>query len=65
MVPKVKPDESFQCKASKMRPITVLPEFGRITSRLLAARINSVLVRHPELLAEAQRGFINDGPVNQ
>ena len=25
MVPKVKPDESFKCKASAMRPITVLP----------------------------------------
>ena len=65
MVPKVKPDGSFQCKASEMRPITVLPELGKITSRLLAARINSVLVRRPELLAEAQRGFINDGSVDQ
>jgi len=65
MVPKIKPDGSFQCQASEMRPITVLPELGKITTRLLAARINRVLVRHPELLAEAQRGFINDGSVDQ
>ena len=65
MVPKVKPDGSFRCQASEMRPITVLPELGKIVSRLLATRINSVLVRHPELLTEAQRGFINDGSVDQ
>ena len=65
MVPKVKPDGSFQCKASAMRPITVLSELGKIASRLLAARINSVLVRHPCLLSEAQRGFINDGSIDQ
>jgi hypothetical protein len=65
MVPKVKPDGSFQCKASAMRPITVLPELGKIASRLLASRINGVLVRHPSLLSEAQRGFINDGSIDQ
>ena len=65
MVPKVKPDGSFKCKASAMRPITVLPELGKIASRLLASRINSVLVRHPNLLSGAQRGFINDGSIDQ
>jgi hypothetical protein len=65
MVPKVKPDGSFHFKASAMRPITVLPEVGKIASRLLASRINGVLVRHPSLLSEAQRGFINDGSIDQ
>ena len=57
MVPKVKPDGSFACTAENMRPITVLPELGKVTSRLLARRIGEVLVRRPELLAESQRGF--------
>jgi len=65
MVPKVKPDGSFACTAENMRPITVLPELGKVTSRLLARRIGEVLVRRPELLAESQRGFLRDGSVGQ
>ena len=65
MVPKVKPDGSFSCAASDMRPITVLPELGKIASRLLARRVGLVLVQYPHLLAGAQRGFLMDGSVDQ
>ncbi len=48
-----------------MRPITVLPELGKIAARILSKRINNILARHPQILAEAQRGFIRDGSVDQ
>lgn len=65
LVPKVKEDGSFSCDAPDMRPITVLPEMGKIVGRLLARRIDNVLVRNPGLLSCAQRGFQMDGYVGQ
>ena len=50
MVPKVKADGSFSREAAEMRPITVLPEIGKILSRILAGRLQVVLVRNPSLL---------------
>ena len=65
MVPKVKPDGSFSCSPDDMRPITLLPEIGKITSRLLAKRIGDIFVQQPHLLSEAQRGFLAEGSVHQ
>ena len=65
MVPKVKPDGSFCCSADGMRPITLLPEVGKIASRILAKRIGDIFVQQPRLLCEAQRGFLADGSVLQ
>jgi exonuclease III len=65
MVPKVKPDGSFSASADGMRPITLLPEVGKLASRLLAKRIGEILVRQPHILCTAQRGFLADGSVLQ
>jgi ribonuclease HI/exonuclease III len=65
LVPKVKADGSFSTEADKMRPITVLPELGKITSRVLAKRLGDILTRNPDFLAKQQRGFIADGCVEQ
>jgi hypothetical protein len=48
-----------------MRPITLLPELGKITNRILAARLTEALTRHPDLLDPAQRGFLRDGSTTQ
>jgi len=37
-------------KLQDMRPITLLPEFGKMAARLLATRINASLVEHPRIL---------------
>jgi exonuclease III len=65
MVPKVKADGSFSRDAGKMRPITVLPELGKLASRILAKRIDRILVQNPNVLSSAQRGFQMDGYVAQ
>ena len=65
MVPKVKHDGSFSCEPESMRPITVLPELGKIANRILARRLDRILVRFPNLLSPAQRGFQMDGYVAQ
>ena len=65
MVPKVKSDGSFSCSPDGMRPITLLPEIGKLTSRLLAKRIGDIFVQRPHLLSEAQRGFLAEGSVLQ
>ncbi len=65
MVPKVKTDGSFSTDPANMRPITVLPELGKIVSRLLSRRIGDVLVRNPTFLSSAQRGFLRDGSIFQ
>ena len=48
-----------------MRPITLLPELGKLTNRVLARRVTMTLMRHPELLDPAQRGFLKDGSTGQ
>ena len=50
LVPKIKDDGSFSLAADKMRPITVLPELGKIASRVLAHRIGQILIDHPTIL---------------
>jgi hypothetical protein len=65
LVPKVKADGSFSCEAGEMRPITLLPEMGKIISRVLAARLGQILTGSPGLLTSSQRAFIRDGCVDQ
>ena len=60
MVPKPRKDGTFTSLAGEMRPITVLPEMGKIISRVLANRLNQVLLRH-DVLTSGQRGAIRDG----
>jgi hypothetical protein len=65
MVPKVKDDGSFSRDADAMRPITVLPELGKLCTKILASRINDILVRFPDLMNPAQRAFLRDGYLAQ
>jgi ribonuclease HI len=65
LVPKVKEDGSASKEVDKMRPITVLPELGKITSRILAKRLGTILLKRPGLLSDAQRAFLRDGCVDQ
>jgi hypothetical protein len=65
LVPKVKQDGSYSKKADEMRPITVLPEMGKVLSRILATRLGRVFTVHPGVLSDAQRAFISDGSVDQ
>ena len=65
MVPKTKPDGTFRCSAADMRPITLLPEMGKIASRVLANRLNLIFLCRPDLLDRAQRGCLKDGAVGQ
>lgn len=65
MVPKTASDGSFSRDASGMRPITVLPELGKLLQRVLAARIGTSLLLHPKTLTAAQRAFIKDGYLAQ
>lgn len=50
---------------SGMRPITLLPELGKLTARLLARRITAVLHTKPQILCEAQRAYLMDGSSKQ
>lgn len=58
-------EEEIEQPANKMRPITILPELGKLPTRILAARISKVICNNPHLLHEAQRGFIKNGNVSQ
>ena len=48
-----------------MRPITLLPELGKLANRVFAARMTETLLRHPGLVDESQRGFLKDGSTMQ
>jgi len=50
---------------SGMRPITLLPELGKLTARLLAKRVTAVLHSKPHILCEAQRAYLKDGSSKQ
>ena len=65
MVPKPRKDGSYTSEAGEMRPITVLPELGKIMSRVLASRLGEILVHNPLLVSPAQRGVIRDGSADQ
>ena len=65
LVPKYKSDGSFSKDPVKMRPITVLPEIGKIANKILADRIGVILLNNPEILASSQRAFLRDGDTAQ
>ena len=61
MIPKRKEDGSF----GEMRPISVLQEFGKISSKLLAVRMGRTLLENPHVMNKAQRAFLKDGSTSQ
>ncbi|MCW2763483.1 MAG: hypothetical protein JWR85_3684, partial [Marmoricola sp.] len=63
MIPKGGSDIA-QSDVDNMRPITLLPEFGKIASRIIAMRIGDVFQRCPQYLEEAQRAFLRNGSVD-
>jgi hypothetical protein len=65
MVPKRKEDGSLTNAVGEMRPISVLQEFGKISSKLLAVRMGDIILRNPKLMNKAQRAFIKDGNTSQ
>jgi hypothetical protein len=48
-----------------MRPISVLQEFGKIASKLLATRIGNILLQNPAIMTHSQRAFLKDGSISQ
>ena len=65
MIPKKKPDGSYTSKVEDMRPISVMQEFAKITSKILANRLGNVLLDSPHILNRAQRAFLRNGCINQ
>jgi hypothetical protein len=65
MIPKRKPDGSYTSKVEDMRPISVMQEFAKITSKVLADRLGSILLESPHVLNRAQRAFLRNGCINQ
>ena len=47
------------------RPITLLPELGKLPFRLIAYRLTNILHHHPDLLDPAQRAYIKNGSTKQ
>ena len=65
MIPKKADDGSFTKLISEMRPISVLPEFGKIASKILANRLGAILLEHPSIMSSSQRAFLKDGSTSQ
>jgi hypothetical protein len=65
LVPKPEKDGSWSTEPDRMRPITLLSEIAKMSSRIIAKRITRVLVQHPGLLTPHQRAFHMDGSVDQ
>src|SRR5689334_4260794 len=65
MVPKRKEDGSLTSLIKEMRPISVLQEFGKIASKVLASRLGKVLLERPNILSNAKRAFLRNGSVRQ
>ena len=55
MIPKRKEDGSLTTLIGEMRPISVLQEFGKIASKILANRLGEVMLKQPSLMTRAQR----------
>ena len=64
MIPKKKEDGSVQ-RGKDMRPISVLQEFGKIASKILAVRLGKILLQNPEVMTPSQRAFLKDGSISQ
>src|SRR6185503_7120053 len=65
MVPKRKEDGSYTSLIGEMRPISVLQEFGKVSSKLLSVRMGQIILEHPNIMNKAQRAFIRDGSTSQ
>jgi hypothetical protein len=65
MIPKKKEDGQWTEKVREMRPISVLQEFGKIASKILATRIGDRVLETPSVLNSAQRAFLKDGCIQQ
>jgi hypothetical protein len=65
MIPKRKPDGSKTSKVDDMRPISVMQEFAKVTSKVLAHRLGDILLESPDILNRAQRAFLRNGCINQ
>ena len=65
MIPKKKEDGSFTNMIHEMRPISVLQEFGKISSKVLANRFGDILVGTPSIMTRSQRAFLRDGSTSQ
>jgi hypothetical protein len=64
MVPKGGGDKLSR-NVTNMRPITILSELSKLTSRLLAFRLGNIILKHPDMLVKAQRGFLREGSTGQ
>ena len=65
MIPKKKEDGSMSKEVKDMRPISVLQEFGKIASKILAVRLGKILLQNPEVMTPSQRAFLKDGSTSQ
>jgi hypothetical protein len=65
MIPKKNEDGSSSKFISDMRPISVLQEFGKLASKILANRIGLILLDNPNIMSAAQRAFLKDGSTSQ
>ena len=65
MIPKRKADGSFTSKVEDMRPISVMQELAKATSKILANRLGKIFLDSPYLLNRAQRAFLKNGCINQ
>jgi exonuclease III len=65
MVPKKKEDGSYTSTVAEMRPISVMQEFAKIASKILANRLGRILLESPTILNRAQRAFLRNGCINQ
>jgi len=65
MIPKKKEDGKWTDKVRDMRPISVLQEFGKMASKILATRIGDRILATPSVLNSAQRAFLKDGCIQQ
>ena len=65
MIPKKKEDGSVSKEVQEMRPISVLQEFGKIASKLLANRLGKILLQNPHVMSPSQRAFLKDGSTSQ
>src|ERR1700731_4589032 len=52
-------------KGEDMRPISVLQEFAKIASKILATRVGDRILATPSVLNSAQRAFLKDGCIQQ
>lgn len=42
-----------------------MQEFGKLSSKILADRLNEIFLRNPEVMTEAQRAFLRNGNIQQ